>query len=248
MSFFGRLKKGDRGAQHAENVIISARDVSLSYEGKTVASDLNFEVCEGDYLCIVGENGSGKSTLLKAIIGLKGVHSGELAVSDKARRAGLGYLPQVTPGEGDFPASVREIVLSGCLNRIGSKPFFGKSERQTVDNIMARLDILRLADKPFSQLSGGQCQRVLLARAYCAAGAVILLDEPVSGLYSEATHEMYRLISELNRDDGKTVVMVSHDTDTALRYASKILHVGGAARDNFFGTTEEYISLNKSSG
>ncbi|MBQ9162317.1 MAG: ATP-binding cassette domain-containing protein [Clostridia bacterium] len=246
MSFFGRLKNSNGGAQLAENVIISARGVSLSYEGKTVASDLNFEVCDGDYLCVVGENGSGKSTLLKAIIGLKGVNSGELFVSDKARRAGLGYLPQTTPGESDFPASVREIVLSGCLNRIGNKPFFGKAERAAADDIMARLDILQLADKPFSQLSGGQCQRVLLARAYCAAGAAILLDEPVSGLDPEATQEMYRLISELNREDGKTVVMVSHDTDTALKYASKILYVGGTAGDNFFGTTEEYISVKNS--
>lgn len=241
MGFLKNKKNKVNDEKTIDSVIISADDVCLSYEGKTVAAGLNFEVLRGDYLCIVGENGSGKSTLLKAIAGLKGVHEGTLAVSDKARREGIGYLPQKAAVESDFPASVREIVLSGCLNRIRSKPFFGKSEKTEAEKIMKRLGVFELADRPFSQLSGGQSQRVLLARAYCAAGCIILLDEPDAGLDAESTAEMYRLVAQLNRDEGKAVVMVSHDTESALKYATKILHVGGERGDNFFGTVDEYI-------
>ena len=240
MSFFNKKKANLNGEKNLDGAIISAEGVSLSYEGKIVASDLCFEVRRGDYLCIVGENGSGKSTLLKAILGLKQVHGGSLVVSESARRAGVGYLPQKSAVESDFPASVREIVLSGCLNRIGNKPFFGRSERAAADEIMKRIGIYELADRSFSQLSGGQSQRVLLARAYCAAGCAILLDEPDAGLDAEATLEMYRLVAQLNREDGKAVVMVSHDTESALKYATKILHVGGERGDNFFGTVDEY--------
>lgn len=234
MSFLKRTK------QSSGDKLISAVDVSLSYEGKTVASGLNFEVCRGDYLCIVGENGSGKSTLLKAIIRLKHVSGGELLLSDSMRRGGVGYLPQTTPGESDFPASVKEIVLSGCLGGIGNKPFFGRAQRAAANEIMARLGIFELADSRFSNLSGGQQQRVLLARAYLAAKDVILLDEPASGLDPNASREMYSLIAQLNREDGKAVVMVSHDTQSALNYATRILHVGGADGDNFFGGKDEY--------
>lgn len=232
------LKKAER-PQNGE--LIVARGVSLSYEGKVVASGLDFCVRRGDYLCIVGDNGSGKSTLLKAIIGLKALNAGELLIDEKAKHGGIGYLPQITPGESDFPASVKEIVLSGCLGRMGNRPFPGKYERRAAQDIMGRLGLTELADRPFSKLSGGQQQKVLLARAYCATEDMILLDEPISGLDPDAAQEMYALIAHLNREHGQAVVMVSHDTEGAMKYATSVLHVGGVGGKNFFGPKDEYI-------
>ncbi len=158
------------------------RDVTLGYEGKAVVRHLDFEVNQGDYLCIVGENGSGKSTLIKALLRLKKPMSGEICMGDGLEADGIGYLPQQTAVQRDFPASVREIVLSGCLGRTGFRPFYGKKEKETARLQMERLGIAQLAGRCYRELSGGQQQRVLLARALCATGSMLLLDEPAAGL------------------------------------------------------------------
>ena len=217
---------------------LTCQNLCAGYDGRPVLQDLNFEVCTGDYLCIVGENGSGKSTLMKTILGLQMPISGRILTGDGLRKNEIGYLPQQTQVQKDFPASVREIVLSGCQGRCGSRPFYSKKEKQLAAEAMDKMQLTPLAKRCYRELSGGQQQRVLLARALCATQKMLLLDEPVSGLDPRVTAEMYRLIEKLNRCDGITVIMISHDIAAAVKYASHILHIGKTV---FFGTKKEYL-------
>ncbi len=217
--------------------LISAKDLTLGYETGVVVKGLSFSVNEGDYLCIVGENGSGKTTLMKTLLRLKEPLSGELITGDGLKATEIGYLPQQTVVQKDFPASVYEIVLSGCQGRAGLRPFYNREEKQIAEKNMDRMGILDLKDRCYRDLSGGQQQRVLLARALCATQKILLLDEPVAGLDPAVTSQMYDLIAKLNRE-GITIIMISHDIEAALKYASHILHIG----DNIsFGTRDEYI-------
>lgn len=214
-------------------------NLSLGYDGKTILSNLNFSVDSGDYLCIVGENGSGKSTLMKTILHLQAPMHGSIVTGDDLRLNEIGYLPQQTVIQRDFPASVAEIVLSGCLSRCGLRPYYNEEEKQLAKQSMEKMEISNLAKRCYRELSGGQQQRVLLARALCATRKMLLLDEPVSGLDPKVTLEMYELIHRLNKEDGITVIMISHDLTAALQYASHILHIGSHL---FFGTKVEYLN------
>lgn len=216
------------------------RDLSLGYDGKTIVSNLNFSVNRGDYLCIVGENGSGKSTLIKTLLRLKSPLSGTITTNEGLRHNEIGYLPQQTDVQRDFPASVKEVVLSGCLNRCGLRPFYNKNEKKMARLNMEKLSILDLADRCYRELSGGQQQRVLLARALCATQKMLLLDEPVAGLDPKVTAEMYELIAKINREEQITVIMVSHDIPAAIQYSSHILHIGNHS-ELFFGTKKDYV-------
>ena len=224
---------------------LTIRDLSLGYDGHAILSGLSFQVDAGDYLCIVGENGAGKSTLIKTLLGLQKPLGGTIAFGDGLTRTEIGYLPQQTAVQKDFPATVREIVLSGCQGRTGRRPFYGKAEKQLAQENMERMNITALANRCYRELSGGQQQRVLLARALCATRKLLLLDEPVSGLDPKVTLEMYQLIQDLNRKEGITIIMISHDLEASLRYASHILHVG---HNVFFGTVDEYLSSSASQG
>ena len=213
------------------------KDVSLGYEGKSIAQDINFEVNKGDYLCIVGENGSGKSTLVKALLHQFQPLSGKIETAEGFSLKDIGSLPQQTEVQRDFPASVMEVVQSGCIRRCKG-PFYGAREKQIAKQNMQKLDILSLSKKCYRELSGGQQQRVLLCRALCAAKKLLLLDEPVTGLDPVVTSEMYSLIANLNQE-GITVIMVSHDIAAALKYASHILHI--AQEQLFFGKKQDYL-------
>ncbi len=217
---------------------IICENVSLGYDGKVILEDLNFEVCAGDYLCIVGENGSGKSTLMKTFLNLIPPLKGKFITGDGLKRNEIGYLPQQTVVQKDFPASVWEIVLSGCLNNSGMKPFYTREQKALAEKNIERMGIEKLKKRCYRELSGGQQQRVLLARALCAAEKLLLLDEPVAGLDPKVTAEMYALIHQLNCE-GVTIIMISHDIKETLKYASHILHIGN---DVFFGTKEEYFA------
>ncbi len=219
-------------------MLIKAEKLTLAYDSIPVATDIDFSVAAGDYLCIVGENGSGKSTLVKAIVGLHPIAGGTLTVDPAVREGGIGYLPQHTPAQRDFPASVREIVRSGCLGRARLRPLWRASDRKLSDEAMERMGIAHLASKCYRELSGGQQQRVLLARAFCAAGKLMVLDEPIAGLDPLAMTEMYRMIAELNRE-GVAIVMVSHDVSAAVNYADHILHISKTT--NFYGSTDGYL-------
>ena len=214
---------------------LTCQNLCVGYDGKPVLQGLNFEVFAGDYLCIVGENGSGKSTLMKTILGLQMPISGRILTGDGLRKNEIGYLPQQTVVQKDFPAAVREIVLSGCQGR----SFYNKEEKQLAADAMEKMQITLLAKRCYRTLSGGQQQRVLLSRALCATQKMLLLDEPVSGLDPKVTAEMYALIQKLNYEDGITVVMISHDLSAALQYASHILHIGDTV---FFGTKAAYLN------
>jgi len=218
--------------------LLTVRDLSLGYDSHAIVEGLNFTVNTGDYLCIVGENGSGKTTLLKTLLHLQPPIGGQIEAGDGLKKNEIGYLPQQTIVQKDFPASVREIVLSGCQGRCGLRPFYNREEKQLAEENMERMGITGLADRCYRELSGGQQQRVLLARALCATRKCLLLDEPVSGLDPKVTAEMYDLIAKLNRE-GITVIMISHDIAAAVRYASHILHIGASV---FFGTKEEYLN------
>ena len=218
--------------------LIKCENVSIGYEGQTVVRDLTFEINSGDYLCIVGENGSGKSTLVKSLLGLKSVEKGKIHYGDGLKQNEIGYLPQQTDSQKDFPASVYEVVLSGRLNSRGLKPFYTQADKKQAWEKMDMLGIRDLARQCFRDLSGGQKQRVLLARALCATKTLLLLDEPVTGLDPIVTAEFYQLIRKINREAGIAVVMVSHDIESAVQYASHILHLQETAL--FFGTAEDY--------
>ncbi len=217
---------------------IICQNLSIGYEGRAICQNINCSVGKGEYLCIVGENGCGKSTFMRTLLQLQQPVSGKILLGDGLEEHEIGYLPQQTVIQKDFPASVREIVLSGCQNHCGLRPFYNRKEKQHAEEMMEKMKIAHLSEQCYRELSGGQQQRVLLARALCAAKKILLLDEPVSGLDPKATEEMYHLLEQLNHDEKMTVIMISHDIKAAVAYASHILYLGNPM---FYGTKEEYL-------
>ncbi len=219
--------------------LITCQDVSFAYEGNIAVSGLNFTVENGDYLCIVGENGSGKSTLIKGLLRLMSPKQGNILMGDELKSNEIGYLPQQTAAQRDFPASVYEVVLSGRLGSRGILPFYSQKDKRIANENIQKLDIEALKHRCYRELSGGQQQRVLLARALCSTKKILLLDEPVAGLDPVVTGELYRLIEWINRKTGLTIIMVSHDIKSAVTYASHILHLH--TTQVFYGTTKDYL-------
>ena len=217
---------------------LKCENLVLGYDAKPVVSGLSFEVNEGDYLYVIGENGSGKSTLMKTLLGLSSPISGKIEFSDGVGKKQIGYLPQQTAVQRDFPASVKEIVLSGTVSKKFS-PFYTKEQRETAEKNMERMGITEISSRCYRELSGGQQQRVLLARALCATEKMLLLDEPVAGLDPKVTEEMYSLVEKLNKELKITVIMISHDLSAAEKYASHILHIGDPL---FFGTKDDFFT------
>lgn len=225
---------------------IICKDLTLGYEGHRVCEKLNFSVEQGDYICIVGDNGSGKSTLMRALLSLKAPLEGSIAFGDGVTKSDVGYLPQQSETQKDFPASVEEVVLSGCTAGLGHRFFMGREQRLEAMQNMKMMGVWELAKESYRNLSGGQQQRVLLARALCAAKRVLLLDEPVSGLDPHASAEMYSLIHHLNKHTGITVIMVTHDIENALRDANRVLRM--SASPEFFEHVEDYRAAYLSGG
>ncbi len=225
--------------------LIQLRDVTIAFEGTVAVDRVSLSVEKGDYLVVLGENGSGKSTLMRAMLGLVKPRSGSIVYGDGLMKNQIGYLPQQTAAQRDFPASVEEVVLSGCVNRMGRRFFFNKSDRAKAEANMALLDVTKFRKKSYRTLSGGQQQRVLLARALCATDGMLLLDEPVTGLDPAATRELYDVIRDLNVRHGVAVVMVSHDVRGALRDARHVAVMDTGM--DFNGTVEAYAAqyLNK---
>lgn len=220
---------------------IICRNVSLGYGDVPVVENLNFEVSAGDYLCIIGANGAGKTTLMKTLLHFREPLRGSIEFSDDCRPKDIGYLPQQTELQKDFPASVSEIVISGCQGHRGWRPFYNRDEKNLAQLNMVRLRIADLSKKCFRELSGGQQQRVMLARALCATQKLLLMDEPVSGLDPQVTTEFYQLISDLNRS-GITIIMITHDLSEALPYASHVFYIG---KKNIWMTQGEYMEYRK---
>ena len=212
-------------------------NLKLGYGADILVDGLSFSVEKGDYLCIVGENGAGKSTLLRTLLGLQKPLAGKITFGGGLKRNTIGYLPQQTFVQRDFPASVWEVVLSGCQGRCGLRPFYNCAEKQIAERAMEQLGITPLARTCYRDLSGGQQQRVLLARALCASDKMLVLDEPVSGLDPKIAEVMYHLVERINKEMGITIIMISHDVREAIPYATHILHLD---REYFFGTAEAY--------
>ena len=220
------------------NALITCEHVDFGYENVDAVVDVTMEIEPGDYLCIVGENGSGKSTLMKGILGLLKPTGGALCVNEELKRTGIGYLPQQTAAQRDFPATVYEVVQSGCLSRRGNRPFYTKAEKKLTMESMEKLGIEALKKHCYRELSGGQQQRVLIARALCATSRLLILDEPITGLDPSAVQEFYGIIRRLNREEGVSILMVSHDIRNMVTQANKILHLG--RRVLFYGTAKDY--------
>ncbi len=220
--------------------LITCKEVKMGYEGKIILDNVNFTVNQGDYLCIIGENGSGKSTLMKGLLKLKSALGGKIGYGEGLVANQIGYLPQQTDIQRNFPASVYEVVLSGRLNQLGWRPFFNNKDKKVVLEKMEWMGIKHLKGQSFQELSGGQQQRVLLARALCATQKLLLLDEPVAGLDPVVTAEMYDLIKTINEKHDITVIMISHDIEAAVKYASHILQLGN--KQLYFGTTKDYLN------
>jgi zinc transport system ATP-binding protein len=218
--------------------LIQVTNAAFRYDGKEVVGALNFSVERGDYLCIVGENGSGKSTLVKGLLGLKAPHNGEISFGEGLTARQIGYLPQQKESQRDFPASVQEVVLSGTLNSLGLLPFYTRAQRKNALEQIERVGMLPQRNMAFSELSGGQQQRALLARALAATQKLLMLDEPIASLDPVAAAEMYRLIEEINRTHGVTVIMVSHDPHAAAHEANRVLHLEN--RQLFYGAAADY--------
>lgn len=218
--------------------LIELKDVTIAFEGVAAVEHVNLAVERGEYLVIVGENGSGKSTLVRAMLGLVRPKSGRVVYGDGLKKNQIGYLPQQTVVQRDFPASVGEVVLSGCVNRLGRRLAFGAGERARAEEKMRLMDVYNLREKPYRTLSGGQQQRALLARALCATDSILLLDEPVTGLDPDAAEELYSVIRALNRDHGVAIAMVSHDLHGAMRDAGRVLVMNRGV--DFVGSVEDY--------
>ena len=215
------------------------KNITIAYERVNIFEDVSMTVCEGDYISIVGENGTGKSTMIKGILGLVPLKKGVIEYGDGISKKNIGYLPQQTAMKKDFPASVKEVILSGSLSTSKFSVFYSAEAKKKVKKVMERLGITNLANKTFGNLSGGQKQRVLLARALMATDKILFLDEPIAGLDPIVTAEFYEIIKDLNTKDNLTIIMVSHDLENAMQYSNKILHMD--ENKYFFGTREEYL-------
>lgn len=220
--------------------IIACDHANLGYDNQVVLEDLSFEIYPGDYVCIVGENGSGKSTLMKTMLGLLRPMKGTISINCAKGSGCIGYLPQMSEMQRDFPATVREVIMTGFLGKKGWWPFFSREEKAQAAAVLEKLHITELAGRSYRELSGGQQQRVLLGRSLIAAHEILMLDEPVTGLDPGATAELYETLRTLNREDGLTIIMVTHDINSAVVNASKILHIAGDSY--FFGTTASYMA------
>lgn len=219
-------------------LLLKCEHVDFGYENQDAVIDVNIEVNTGDYICIVGENGSGKSTLMKGILGLLKPTAGKILITDELKKAGIGYLPQQTAAQKDFPATVYEVVLSGCLGKRGNRPFYSKKEKDAAEANMERLGIMDLKKHCYRDLSGGQQQRTLIARALCATDKLLILDEPITGLDPSAAQDFYHIVKNLNQKGQVAILMVSHDIANIVHQADKILHMQQKAL--FYGTTAEY--------
>lgn len=213
-------------------------NLNIGYDNKCVCNGISFALPKGSYTCIVGENGSGKSTLIKTILGLENKVSGKISFNKNFNKNKVGYLPQQTELQKDFPAIVDEVVMSGFLNSMNFRPFYNKCEKTKAKQILNTLDIEHLQFKSYRELSGGQQQRVLLARALCATEELIVLDEPTTGMDAKSIETFYKILKQLH-EKGLTILMISHNIDKVLEHATHVVLLRNSME--FAGTKEKFV-------
>lgn len=218
--------------------IININNLSLGYNNIPVIQNLNVKINDGDFVCIVGSNGAGKSTLIKGILGLLKPISGSIELNN-IKKNFIGYMPQETKVDSNFPASVYEIVLSGTLNKVGLKPSYSKELKKLADDNLKLLDIYSLKDKCFNELSGGQRQRVLLARSLCSTSKILILDEPSNNLDYHSKKNLYKILQYLNEEKMMTIIMVTHDLNHNNLIGNKILSLQKG--NYFYGNTNDFV-------
>jgi len=219
--------------------LLECKNVSIGYNDKAICKDISFTIEKGEYVCIVGENGCGKSTLLKTILGLTKQVSGKIKFDNNFNKTQIGYLPQQSEMQRDFPAVVKEIVMSGFINKMGLRPFYNKSEKEKALKLMSQLNIIDHKNKSYKDLSGGQQQKVLLARALCATDELLVLDEPTNGLDMRSIKAFYDTIYRLNSENGITILMVTHNLDKVIDKVTKIIYLKNT--QVFCGSKEEFL-------
>lgn len=208
--------------------LIESHGLRIGYDATTDMACPDFAIGPEDFLCVMGPNGSGKSALVKTLAGLMPPRAGELVMSDGLQDGGIGYLPQRTPLQDDFPATVREIVRTGCQSLRGLRPFFSCAEKDMAERALIRFGLADLAHRPYRSLSGGQRRRALLARALCVPRRLLLLDEPTAGLDEQAVETLYACLASL-RTEGLAILMVTHERTSVHQLASHVLRMGQRA-------------------
>lgn len=219
--------------------ILTAKKVKIGFGENVVIKDASFSLDEGDFACVVGTNGSGKSTLIKAILGLIKPMSGTIEYGEGLTQTTIGYLPQETRPDANFPATVEEIVLSGCLGHMKMRPFYCHKEHEHVRESLRTLGIDELAKASFMKLSGGQKQKVLLARSLSATKKLLILDEPSNNLDYKSRKDFYKTLKKLNSEQGLTIIMITHDLDADDLIGNKVVAISdGVAK---IAATAEYL-------
>lgn len=219
--------------------LVEVKNLTVKYANSVVIDKASFSVTEGDFICVVGANGSGKSTLIKTLLGLISPAEGKVEFLGGLKRTQVGYLPQESRIEQGFPATVTEVVLSGTLGRLGRIPIYRKAEKERAKEALKLLKITKLEDKSFSGLSGGERQKVLLARALVATEKLLILDEPSNNLDQRSRAGFYKILKQLNEEAKLTILMITHDLDAEDLIGNKILSIKNAKVE--LTTTEEFL-------
>ncbi len=228
-----------------EKPLLQLSEVTLGYPGVIALPDLNFQINRGEFLGIIGPNGSGKSTLLKGILGLIRPLEGDIFLFGTSNRnhdiqKKIGYVPQKNKSEAGFPASVKEVVMMGLYSQIGWLRFPKAVHHQLVEQSLARVGMADLSHRPIGELSGGQFQKVMIARALVNNPELLVLDEPTAAVDISAQRSILELLEKLNREQGMTILIVSHDINEIVHFCDRILLLNGAVCA--FGSPAEVLT------
>ena len=212
-----------------EPPIVELRGVTSGYDGRHVLRDVSLSIMPGDFVGLLGPSGSGKSTLLRCILGTVDIYRGEVVVEGQSvthKRPRAGYVPQLETIDWSFPVTVHEVVMMGCTMDNALFPWHRRREKERASHIMDRLGISRLAGRHIRELSGGEQQRVFLARALVSNPRLLLLDEPTTGVDIKTRDDVMHLLDELNHED-ITVVMSTHEINSVAAHLPRVICLNG---------------------
>jgi zinc transport system ATP-binding protein len=229
--------------------IIETKNIRVLYGQNEAIKNISFSIEKGDFIGLAGPNGGGKTTLIKAILGLIPIGNGEVKIlGQDIKKFGdwskIGYLPQKSPTINNlFPARVKEIVFLGLLSKKKYLKKITKDDRKTVDETLEDLQIKDLEDKMFFELSGGQQQKVLLARALVSEPEILIFDEPSTALDPLSRESFFKLVEKINKEKGITIILITHDTGYIGTYANKLLYIDHEIK--YFGNISGFCDTDK---